>query len=112
MKGLIVGLLENKEIGNASLGGISTKHVSFVLTGEGVPEIFEPDEDSPEIKLVKRIIYDKPYLHVEPIERPTGIGWMFGGCFVWSSDSRFPNTYPIALHDRQESPELHEHLSR
>ena len=112
MEGLIVSLLENKEIGNASLGGISTRYTSFVLTGAGIPGIFEPDENRPEIKLVERVIYGKRYLHAEPIEKPTGIGWSMGGTFVWSSDSRFPNDYPIALHDRQESPELHKHLSR
>lgn len=30
-------------------------------------------------------------------------GWfMFSGNFVYTSDSRFPNDYPIPVHDRQE----------
>jgi hypothetical protein len=37
---------------------------------------------------------------------------MFGGCFLWTSDGRFPSPHPIALHDRWESPELNEALSR
>lgn len=28
---------------------------------------------------------------------------MFGGTFVYSSDSRFPEKYPVPLHDRFES---------
>jgi hypothetical protein len=27
---------------------------------------------------------------------------MFGGAFIWDSDSRFPAKYPIPLHDRIE----------
>ena len=27
---------------------------------------------------------------------------MFGGCFVYSSDSRFPENRPLPLHDRME----------
>jgi len=27
---------------------------------------------------------------------------MFGGNFIYTSDSRFPNKYPIAIHDRYE----------
>jgi hypothetical protein len=41
---------------------------------------------------------NKPeHLHAEPISP----GWyMASGKFIWTSDSRFPNDYPISLHDR------------
>lgn len=32
-------------------------------------------------------------------------GWAFGGNFVHSSDGRFPNQYPIKVHDRDMSKE-------
>jgi hypothetical protein len=50
------------------------------------------------------------YLHAEPVDgerdaRREGktVGPMFGGNFVYTSDSRFPNKYPIPVHDRWES---------
>ena len=53
------------------------------------------------------------YLFAYPVEQPENTaGPMAGGNFVWSCDSRFPNFYPIAVHDRFESPELARVLSR
>ena len=78
--------------------GISSKHDRFVLTGEGIAEIFEPDDDMPELQLKVR---GTDHLCCEPAFAPTGRGWMFGGNFLYSSDSLFPE-YPIAIHDRQE----------
>lgn len=56
----------------------------------------------------------KGYIYAEPIDEPEGVGWMMGGSFIYSCDSRFRrhfNTYPIPLHDRQETPEQFERLS-
>lgn len=92
-------------------GGISSTHDQFILIGEEVPGVFEPHEKTPALKLVKRIIFGKEYIHAEPLNEPEGIGWMFGGNFIYSSDSRFPNKYPIPVHDRQESQELYDALS-
>lgn len=36
------------------------------------------------------------------------VGWMFGGCLIYSSDSRFPSDYPLPLHDRQETQREYE----
>lgn len=53
------------------------------------------------------------YLHAEPLEKPKDtVGPMAGGNFIWTSDGRFPNRYPIAVHDRFETPELARTLSR
>lgn len=81
-------------------GGISSKHDRFVLTGGGIAEVFEPTEDMPELRLTIRGT-NHDHLCCEPAFIPTGRGWMFGGNFLYSSDSRFPE-YPIAIHDRQE----------
>ncbi|MEW9080967.1 hypothetical protein [Terrisporobacter glycolicus] len=102
LKGMIVGILEDKSLGNCSNNGISKFYKKVLLVGDGVPKIFEESEDYPTVKLVKRMIGAKMYLHCEPINKPTGRGWMASGVFVHSCDSRFPNDYPIALHDRQE----------
>jgi hypothetical protein len=50
---------------------------------------------------------EEVYKYAEPIERPAPgcNGWMMGGNFVYTPDSRFReffNLYPIPVHDRQE----------
>jgi len=50
-----------------------------------------------------------------PIKRPGQIGPMFGGTFIYSSDSRFREhcgSQPIALHDRWETQAQYDILSR
>jgi len=99
-KGLLVHVLRAR--GDCTAGGVTSKHDSFVLTGEGVPELFAPTKDAPELRLVRRDLNGE-YLHAEPVERPVKMaGPMAGGNFVYSSDGRFPNRYPISVHDRFE----------
>ena len=109
MKGLSVNIYKCSH-GSCSNGGISEKCKSVILVGEGT-EVFEASAEQPAVKLVRRILCGKEYIHAEPVEAPEGIGWMFGGTFIHTSDSRFPHKYPIALHDRQESQELYDRMS-
>lgn len=97
MKGLIVKVYRNS-MPDCTNGGVSSTHDEVLLVGKGVPEVFESRDDMPVLKLVKRIIFGREYVHATPIDRPG----MFGGNFIYSSDSRFPNAYPIAVHDRVE----------
>lgn len=100
MKGLIVEVYRNESFCDCTNGGISSKHDRFLLVGEGVAEVEESD-NLPVLKLVKRIIGGEVYKHVQPLTE--GKEWfMFGGNFVYSSDSRFPNAYPLKIHDRLE----------
>lgn len=46
------------------------------------------------------------------VQPGNAVGPMFGGNFVYSSDSRFPFDYPLGIHDRFESQEAYETLSR
>lgn len=59
----------------------------------------------PVIKIVRRIVAGREYIHAEP-EGNTQHA-CYGGCILDSSDSRFHETtgtmYPIKLHDRFES---------
>ena len=117
MKGLSASIYQSKEIGNCSNKGISSKCKSVILVGDGIPEIFEADDHSPAVRLVKRSGIGRngsTYTHAEPVKGkdPKAIGWMDGGCFISSSDSRFPSDYPIPLHDRQESQQLYDTLSK
>jgi len=104
LKGLIISVYRDADGHDCTNNGISSKFTRFLLAGEGIPEIFEASEDCPPVRLVKRSIYpnEPDYLHVEPWERPTGSGWMYGGNHCYTSDSRFPNHYPLKIHDRQE----------
>jgi hypothetical protein len=62
--------------------------------------------NEPYLKLVKRDIFGNTVLSAEPVNYGNeGKHKMFGGTFVWSSDSRFRediSSQPIALHDRVE----------
>ena len=75
------------------------KHITLV--GPGLPEVFEADDEAPAFMVVTRNIQGE-YKHIEPVERPTGTGWMYGGHIAYTSDGRFPNRYPLKIHDRQE----------
>jgi len=103
MKGLICSILEPKDIGNCSAHGISSRVRKVTLVGPGIAGIFEPSEDAPAVALKElRISEDRLHVFARPIEIPEGAHSMMGGCFIWTSDSRFPSRQPIPLHDRVE----------
>lgn len=112
MNKLNVGVLRNSELGDCTNRGISSKHNSLILLYGDIPADFQPDPDKHYLKLVTRFLFGKNYLHAEPLNDPQGIGWMSGGNFIWSCDSRFPNNYPISIHDRQETKEQYERMSQ
>lgn len=98
--------------GDSSNGGISSRFRDILLLCENGP--VEVDMDNPPenlCKVVKRNLFGRDYYHVEPYARPVGVGWMYGGCIVCTSDSRFAFDYPLKLHDRCESQELYDALS-
>jgi hypothetical protein len=72
-----------------------------IIVDKEVPKIFDADESTPAVKLVRRKLPWGDYIHAIPYDQPEGAG-MFGGTFIYSSDSRFPSKYPIPLHDRVE----------
>jgi hypothetical protein len=111
-KGLLVHVLRaaGRDCTN---NGVSTRFTHFVLTGPGIPELFEPGPEIPELVLVQRRIGGQEYLHAEPVDRPANMaGPMAGGNYITASDSRFPNTYPIAVHDRFDTWADHDRLTR
>ena len=102
LRGLIVEVYRPADRCDCSNGGKSSEVKSILLAGEGIPEIFEASTDCPAFRLVKRNLFGSEYLHIEPWERPTGTGWMYGGNIADTSDSRKPWKYPVHIHDRQE----------
>lgn len=106
-KGMTVSVYRNAQFNSDfSRNGVSAQSNELFLIGPGVPELFENRDGLPIVKLVERNLWGTPYFHVEPVDRPTGNGWMFGGNFVYCSDSRFRRLtetgQPIPVHDRQE----------
>jgi hypothetical protein len=116
MKGLILEVYKTKLLARCANGGISERCDYVTITGPGIPEIFEPGPERPEVRLVTRTICGEPYCHAEPVEPPAEgrTPYMAGGAYVHTSDSRFTRLcrYPIALHDRTDTWADHEILSR
>jgi len=89
---------------DCTLGGVTSRRKRVLLVGDGVPEIFEAGDDDEVLVLQKKEISGKTYLFAKPLDSEDS--WtMFGGNFIYSSDSRFPNKYPIPVHDRVEGTE-------
>lgn len=108
MKALPLSILEDKRIGNCSNNGISSRYDQVLLIcDEGFIDIDEenPPENAVKIGTVK-IGYDV-YAHLEPLKKLDEgcVGWMSGGAFAYSCDSRFRriSNYPLPIHDRQET---------
>ena len=118
MKALPVNIYKhNRE--DCSNHGISSRFESILLIcDDGFVTIDEKNPPENLCKVVKRNLWDKEYVHIEPVaEIPRNkTGYMDGGCVVMSSDSRFSRAtgvdYPICLHDRTETWEQYDALSR
>tara|TARA_Y100000310_G_C20632346_1_gene789310 strand:- start:1215 stop:1571 length:357 start_codon:yes stop_codon:yes gene_type:complete len=114
-KGLNCYIYKNKGK-DYSNGGLSSNYdeVLVIIEGEDIGPV-EQSDDTPTVKVVKRMLWGEEYIHVEPLDGPEGVGWMAGGCIVSSSDSRFGehvNKYPVSLHDRCESQKDYDRMSR
>lgn len=93
--GIICEILKGRH-GDCSNNGMSHFHneVTLILP-EGGP--FEPSESAPAVELYQ----------AHGVTKAKAVGekrWMmFGGCFIYTSDSRFPHDYPVKLFDRYEN---------
>lgn len=118
MKGLFVFVYRNS-LGDCTAGGITSEKTELKLvdsTSNGEIGPFEIKQDEVYLKLIRRNIGGREHLHAEPYKNgfrlePNKICG-FGGNFIYTSDSRFPNKYPIAVHDRFESQETYNALSQ
>lgn len=68
------------------------------------------------LQIVRRRFGARTYMHLEPMgARPEGSGGpMAGGNLGFTTDSRFREVsdYPLSIHDRFETPQLADYLSR
>ena len=113
IKALMVEVYKNKGR-DFSNGGVSAwSDYVYLPCPTGCSQV---EEDDPRLcKIVTRDIMGMKYRHIEPVNKPEGIGWMDGGCIVDSSDSRFHDMsggFPLRLHDRCESQREYDILSR
>ena len=111
--GMLVSVLRTRS--DCTNGGLSAKYDRIVIVnGEGP---FEPDEKTPAFKLVHRNIGGRNVVHAEPVEPAASgnIGWLAGGNFCATSDSRFDEAIgfygAVSIHDRQETAEMYRQLS-
>jgi hypothetical protein len=101
-------------VSDCTNGGVTAKSERVILVpiGADVPT----DSKLPVLKVVCRYFGGLSYLHAEPVT-PVGknlIGYMAGGNFVYSCDSRFRtwvSQYPISVHDRVETQAQYNSLS-
>ena len=85
---------------NCTWYGLLMLMVILGLTPDQVAKV--PNDD---LVLIVRTIGDTTANYVVPASIAKGNKMpMFGGNFVYSSDSRFPSDAPIKIHDRIEVP--------
>jgi hypothetical protein len=105
-KGLIA-LIYRDSLGiDYSNHGISSTATEVVVVGPGIDPIFEASEERPAVRIESREWLGNVTYHAVLITDEPGTWWMYGGTFIFSSDSRFRATIPfsgaVALHDRRE----------
>ena len=99
------GLLSNvyRPVYDCTGGGVTSRVSHVIVVWPDMPDdckVFEPTDNVPLVKLVPHRSYGYT---VQPMETPINkSGPMFGGNFVYSSDSRFPSDHPIHVFDRFE----------
>lgn len=103
-------------LGDCTNHGVSSKYETlFIVCPRGCWEIDELDDRL--MKPVKRHLFGRDVYHIEPYAAPDHLGWMAGGNFGHSSDSRFSELFDgaygaISIHDRQETQEAYDLLTR
>ena len=113
MKGLLVQIMGM----DCTNGGVTSGKRNAIV---GVPDSgpFESTQDTPGLVFIedtgvtgflnvhKRTRErDLQIVCVKAVPEGTGNGGMFGGHFVWTSDSRFPYSSPVPVFDRFETRE-------
>lgn len=97
-------------------GGVTADKQSVILIDENGGDLEAPftgDETNTVILKRKSSYRWGDYLYAEPLTKPKNCaGPMMGGNFIYSSDSRFPSKYPIPVHDRFETWECYNAMSR
>lgn len=101
-------------LGDCTNEGISSKYNDLLLICEN--GYIEIDENNLPENLVEVVEGFKGYKYLRPYKKADKdkTGYMMGGNYAGSSDSRFCqiNQYPLPIHDRQETWEQYDMLTR
>lgn len=103
-KGILVAVLKSSGM-DCSNKGLTSTNENLIMVDEkgggfGCPHTTDGDY----LVLVEDICCSEKRLRAIPKSLIDSGKWtMFGGNFVYCSDSRFPNKYPIPVHDRVEN---------
>lgn len=100
MKTILTSVLRNS-LGDSTNNGLSSKEDSIIMHyGAGLDLDMIPDD---ELVLVERTLFGKQANYAIPAAiLKSDRHSMFGGNFIYTSDSRFPSDAPISVHDRLE----------
>lgn len=102
MRYLPVDVYVNARPGDCTNGGITVRQPERLVVE--CADGFMTAEDVANAGCTVLVVKDKPFAHAKPaLKQEFEKRWtMFGGNFVYSSDSRFPFDAPVAVHDRIE----------
>lgn len=117
MKAISINVYRNTSGYDCTNGGISSKYRTLLLLcDDGWIKVDENNLPENAVKVVKRQACGKEIVCIEPCKPASGVGYMFGGNYAASSDGRFSALVGIygavAIHDRDESQETYDLLSR
>jgi hypothetical protein len=107
VKGYRVRIFSSDLGSNSNL--LDGKNSAILVTDGKTGDSSTVMSNEPHLRLIIRDIFGKRVIHAIPVNYGNeGKHKMFGGNFVWSTDSRFRNDVseqPVALHDRVEFSE-------
>jgi hypothetical protein len=117
MRALSILVYRSAAIGDCTNGGISSKfNQLLVLCERGNHTVDETNPPENLVKLVHRRLFNRDIYHLEPVRKAEGVGWMMGGNYGGTSDSRFSDMTgiygAIPIHDRDEDQATYDMLSR
>ena len=121
VKGLLVSVYKDGGV-DCTMGGITSKKDNLILVGdtEDLKRCpFSPEDGEDYLVYVKDYPFadrSKPREYAVPksfLDEGKDKGtYMFGGNFIYCSDSRFPSRQPLPVFDRFETWEEYEMYSR
>lgn len=117
IKALPVSVYRNGRV-DCTNNGVSSRYDELlVVCTDGFVDVDLNNKPENLVVVRKRRMFGQNVYHLEPFFEPKGAGWMMGGNYAASSDSRFSKLIgemygAVAIHDRQESWEEYEMYSR
>jgi hypothetical protein len=118
MKALPVEVLRSNKLGDCTNGGISSRYDDLlVLCDDGFIDVNMDNPPENLCVIEHRFLFGRDVYHMRPYTNAKEAGWMSGGNFAYSCDSRFSALIgqmygAVSIHDRQETWELYDKLSR